>query len=44
MKIKKTLRQPEYGVLKIGYWKLRSLLKSLELDTKEKRYRFYRSA
>lgn len=44
MKIRKALRQPDYGILKIGFWKLRSLLRSLELDTKEKRYRFYRSA
>ena len=43
-KIKKTLRQPDYGNVKIGFFKLRSLLKELELDTKEKRYRFYRSA
>ncbi len=42
--IRKMLRQPEYGGVKIGYFKLRSLLKSLELDTKEKRYRYHRSA
>lgn len=42
--IRKKLRDPEYGAVKIGYFKLKSLLKSLELDTKEKRYRFFRSA
>lgn len=42
--IRKKLREPEYGAVKIGYFKLKSLLKSLELDTKEKRYRFFRSA
>jgi len=44
MKIRKALRRPDYGIVKIGYWKLRSLLRSLELETKEKRYRFFRSA
>ncbi len=42
--IKKALRQPEYGSVKIGYFKLRKLLKDLDLNTKEKRYRFFRSA
>jgi len=43
-KIKKALKDPEYGSIKVGYFKLRSLLKDLELDTKEKRFRYYRSA
>lgn len=43
-KIRKALREPEYGGVKVGYFKLRSLLKDLELDTKEKRFRYYRSA
>lgn len=43
-KIRKMLREDHYGNVKIGYFKLRSLLKNLELDTKEKRYRFFRSA
>jgi anti-sigma B factor antagonist len=42
--IKKMLRLPDYGGVKISYLKLKSLLKALELDTKKKRYRFYRSA
>jgi hypothetical protein len=42
--IQKMLTHPDYGSVKIGYFKLRSLLKALDLDTKEKRYRFYRSA
>ncbi len=42
-KIRKKLREEEYGGVKIGYFKIRSLLKMLELDTKEKRYRYYRS-
>ncbi len=42
--IQKMLTHPDYGSVKIGFFKLRSLLKALDLDTKEKRYRFYRSA
>ncbi len=42
--IRKILRLDEYGNVKISFFKLRSILKTLELDTKEKRYRFYRSA
>lgn len=42
-KIRKKLRTEEYGGVKIGYFKIRSLLKMLELDTREKRYRYYRS-
>jgi anti-anti-sigma factor len=43
-KIKKILRHPEYGETKIGYFKVKRYLKELDLDTKEKRYRFYRSS
>lgn len=42
--IQKMLTHPDYGGVKIGFFKLRSLLKALDLETKEKRYRFYRSA
>lgn len=42
-KIKKILRHPEYGSVKIGYFKVRAYLKELDLDTIEKRIRFYRS-
>lgn len=41
--IKKILNHPDFGNVKIGYLRLRSLLKDLDLDTKEKRFRFYRS-
>jgi anti-sigma B factor antagonist len=44
LQIRKMLNHPDYGGVNIGYLKLKSLLKSLELDTKEKRYRFYRSS
>ena len=43
-KIKKALDAEEYSHVKIGIFKLRSILKALELDTKEKRYRFFLSA
>ena len=43
LKIKKILRHPDFGGVKIGYFKLKSVLKELDLDTKEKRFRFYRS-
>lgn len=41
--IKKALKHPDYGGVKIGIFKLRSLLKDLDLDTKEKRFRFHKS-
>jgi len=41
--IRKKLREEKYGWVKIGYFKLRKLLKELDLNTKEKRYRFFRS-
>ena len=43
-KIKKILRHPDYGEVKIGYFKVRNYLKELDLNTKEKRIRFYRSS
>lgn len=42
--IRNMLKHPDYGNVKISYLKFKSLLKALELDTKEKRYRYYRSA
>ncbi|GAB4334035.1 MAG: hypothetical protein Kow0037_12490 [Calditrichia bacterium] len=42
-KIKKMLRHEEFGKTKVGYFKVRKLLKELDLDTKAKRYRYYRS-
>jgi anti-sigma B factor antagonist len=41
--IRKVLRHEDFGHVKIGYFKLRKVLRELELDTKEKRYRYYRS-
>ena len=37
------LRQEKYGHVRIGWLRMRSILKKLNLGTKEKRYRFYRS-
>jgi len=39
----KTLRSERFGRTKISWFRLRSLLKQLDLDSKAKRYRFYRS-
>jgi anti-sigma B factor antagonist len=41
--IKKFLNSPRFGYTKISYLKLRSLLKKLSLETKAKRYRYFRS-
>jgi anti-sigma B factor antagonist len=41
--IKKMLRHEDFGRHKIGFFKLRSILKELNLESKEKRYRYYRS-
>lgn len=41
--IRNQLGSSKYGDIKIGLFRLRSVLKELSLDTKEKRYRFYRS-
>ncbi len=42
-KLRKALRSPQYGSVKIGPWKLYRILKKLNLERSEKRYRFYRS-
>ncbi len=41
--IKKVLRHEQFGRTKIGFFRLRRLLKSMDLNTKDKRYRYYRS-
>ncbi|NOY76784.1 MAG: STAS domain-containing protein [Calditrichaeota bacterium] len=41
--IKKQLKSEKYGHVKISPWKLHNLLKELNLDSKERRMRFYRS-
>jgi anti-sigma B factor antagonist len=41
--IRKVLNTEKYGEVRIGWWKLRSVLKSLSLETKGKRYRYFRS-
>jgi hypothetical protein len=41
--IKKMLRHEDFGRHKIGIFKFHSVLKELNLETKEKRYRYYRS-
>ena len=37
------LRTKKYGLVQIGWFRMYSLLKKLDLETKGKRYRFYRS-
>ena len=41
--IRKRLRNEKYGNTKLGWVKIRSILKDLNLENKEKRFRFYRS-
>ncbi len=41
--IKKMLYSPRFGYTKIGYFKLRALMKKLALETRRKRIRYYRS-
>jgi len=41
--IKKLLYSPRFGYTKIGYFKLRSVMRKLGLDSKTKRYRYFRS-
>lgn len=41
--IKKILKHDHFGNTKIGLFKLMRMLKELDLNTKEKRYRYYRS-
>jgi len=39
----KTLRTPRFGNTKINPFRLYRILREMNLDTKEKRFRFYRS-
>jgi anti-anti-sigma factor len=41
--IRKILNSSRFGYVTIGYWKLRKIFKELDLDSREKRYRFWRS-
>lgn len=41
--MRRILNTPEYGSVRIGGLRLRSMLRKLNLETKAKRYRFYRS-
>lgn len=41
--IRRRLRSEKYGAVRIGIVKLYSILRQLNLETREKRYRFYRS-
>ncbi len=41
--IKRLLYSPRFGYTKIGYFKLRSIMKRLNLETRAKRYRYFRS-
>ncbi|MBC7186589.1 MAG: STAS domain-containing protein [Calditrichaeota bacterium] len=41
--VMRALNSPRFGYTRMNYFKVRALLKRLNLDTKEKRYRFYRS-
>ena len=39
----KQLNSKKYGAIRIGWLRMHSILRSLNLETREKRYRFYRS-
>lgn len=41
--IRKVLNSSRFGYMNIGYLKVRKVFKELDLDTREKRYRFWRS-
>jgi len=41
--IQKRLNTDDFGLIKVGWFRIRSILKELNLETKKKRYRFYRS-
>ncbi len=41
--IKRSLYSPRFGYTKIGFFKLRSIMKKLGLETRAKRYRYFRS-
>ena len=42
-KIRKVLKHEKFGNTKVGFFHLRKLLRELDLNSKEKRYRYYRS-
>ena len=42
-KIKRMLRHPDFGGERVSYFTVRRWLKKLDLDTREKRFRYYRS-
>jgi len=42
-KIKNALNSSRFGYTRVGIFEVRKILKELDLDTKEKRYRFWRS-
>lgn len=41
--IKKILKHEHFGKTHVGFWRLMRMLRDLDLNTKEKRYRYYRS-
>jgi anti-anti-sigma factor len=41
--IRRVLNSSRFGYVRVGFFKIRKLFKELDLDTKEKRYRFWRS-
>jgi anti-sigma B factor antagonist len=41
--IRRQLRSAKYGNVRLSWTKMRTILKQLDLESKEKRYRFYRS-
>ncbi len=41
--IKRMLYSPRFGYTRIGLWKLYKILKSLSMETRTKRYRYFRS-
>jgi len=41
--IRKVLRHEQFGNVRMGYFHLRRMLKDMDLNTKAKRYRYYRS-
>ncbi len=42
-KMRKILKHEKFGYTKIGFFQLRKLLRELDLNSKQKRYRYYRS-
>ena len=41
--VRRVLNSSRFGYVRVGYLKIRKTFKELDLDTKEKRYRFWRS-